>query len=95
VFLPPDSYWDPVGERALAGHDEIVLTVPSPGKDCEFWVMMKQSGWRAINSAPARLPSPKAGSGGSPIDFVSAAGLVKVPQDLISGLKFNLIDFGG
>jgi hypothetical protein len=29
---------------------------------------------------------------GSPIDFVSAAGLVKVTQDFISGLLFNLID---
>jgi len=32
-------------------------------------------------------------SAGSPIDFVSAAGLVKVPQDLISGLLFPRIDF--
>jgi len=31
----------------------------------------------------------------SPIDFVPVDGTVKVPQDLISGLKFNLIDFGG
>jgi hypothetical protein len=31
----------------------------------------------------------------NPIDFVSAAGLVKVPQDLISGMKFTRIDFGG
>jgi hypothetical protein len=34
-------------------------------------------------------------SAGSPIDFVSAAGLVKVPQDLISGLNVSRIDFGG
>jgi len=32
-------------------------------------------------------------SAGSPIDFVSAAGSVKVPQDLISELLFTLIDF--
>ena len=34
-------------------------------------------------------------SAGSPIDFVSAAGSVQVPQDLISGLLFPRIDFGG
>jgi hypothetical protein len=33
-------------------------------------------------------------SAGSPIDFVSAAGSVQVPQDLISGLRFTRIDFG-
>jgi hypothetical protein len=32
-------------------------------------------------------------SDGSPIDFVSAAGSVRVPQDLISELMFTLIDF--
>jgi hypothetical protein len=31
---------------------------------------------------------------GSPIDFVSAAGSVKVPQNFISELKFNRIDWG-
>ena len=31
----------------------------------------------------------------SPIDFVPGDGTVKVPQNLISGLKFNLIDFEG
>jgi hypothetical protein len=31
-------------------------------------------------------------SAGSPIDFVLAAGKVKVPQDFISGLLFNRID---
>jgi hypothetical protein len=30
---------------------------------------------------------------GSPIDFVSAAGTVQAQQDLISELKFSLIDF--
>jgi hypothetical protein len=34
-------------------------------------------------------------SAGSPIDFVSAAGSVRVPQDLISELMFTLIDFWG
>jgi len=34
-------------------------------------------------------------SAGRPIDFVSAAGFVRVPQDLISWLNFSLIDFGG
>jgi hypothetical protein len=29
----------------------------------------------------------------NPIDFVSAAGTVRVPQDLISGLDPSLIDF--
>jgi len=33
-------------------------------------------------------------SAGSPIDFVLAAGIVWVQQNLISGLKFNRIDFG-
>jgi hypothetical protein len=32
-------------------------------------------------------------SAGIPIDFVSAAGSVRVAQDLISGLKFTRIDF--
>ena len=32
---------------------------------------------------------------GSPIDFVPAAGLVRVPQDLISNLNFSLIDLLG
>jgi hypothetical protein len=33
-------------------------------------------------------------SAGSPIDFVSVAGFVRVPQDLISGLMFIRKDFG-
>jgi predicted deacylase len=32
-------------------------------------------------------------SAGSPIDFVSAAGSVRVPQDLISEMMFALINF--
>jgi hypothetical protein len=32
-------------------------------------------------------------SAGSPIDFVSAAGTVRVTQDLISELEFSRIDF--
>jgi len=51
-FLPV-----PVGGRALAGHDETVLTVPSPGDGCEFRVTMKQSRWRAKNKAPERRPA--------------------------------------
>jgi len=39
--LPPDSYRDPVDGRALAGHDETVLTVSSQGDGYEFWVKMK------------------------------------------------------
>jgi hypothetical protein len=31
----------PVNRQAPTGQDETVLTVPSPGKDCEFLVMMK------------------------------------------------------
>jgi hypothetical protein len=31
----------------------------------------------------------------SPIDFVPGNETVKVPQDFISGLKLNRIDFGG
>ena len=30
--------------------------------------------------------------GGSPIDFVSAAGSVRVPPDIINGLDFSIID---
>jgi len=33
-------------------------------------------------------------SAGSPIDFVSAAGSVRVQQDLINGWMFTRIDFG-
>jgi len=51
-FLPV-----PVGGRALAGHDETVQTVPSPSDECEFWVKIKQSRWRAKNKAPARRPA--------------------------------------
>jgi hypothetical protein len=35
-FLPV-----PVGGRVPNGHDETVLTVPSPGDGYEFWVTMK------------------------------------------------------
>ena len=35
------QYQVPIDGRKLSGHDEAVLTVPSPGKDCEFLVMMK------------------------------------------------------
>jgi hypothetical protein len=41
------------------------------------------------------VPSKKQGiraSAGSPIDFVSTAGSVRVPQDLISCRKLTLID---
>jgi len=34
-------------------------------------------------------------SAGSPIDFVSAAGSVRAPQNIINGLNFSLIDFRG
>jgi len=34
-------------------------------------------------------------SAGSHIDFVSVAGSVRVPKDLISGLMFTRLDFGG
>jgi hypothetical protein len=34
--------------------------------DAMFLVMMEQSRWRAKNKAPARLPSPKAGSASGP-----------------------------
>ena len=63
----------PVGGRAPTGHDETVLTVPSPGDGCEFWVI----------DETVQMASKKQGtsaSAGSPIDFVSAAGLVKMPK---------------
>jgi hypothetical protein len=40
------------------------------------------------------IRQPADASAGSPIDFVSAAGTVRVPQNLISGYDFTLIDFG-
>jgi len=46
-----------VNGRKVRGHDKTVLMVPSPGNGCEFWVMMKQSIWRAKNKAPARWPA--------------------------------------
>jgi len=51
-------------------------------------VTIKLSRWVCKNhdtSASAR----------SPIDFVPGDETVKVPQDFISGLKLNLIDFEG
>jgi len=42
----------------------------------------------------AKTMTPRA-SAASPIDFVLAAGTVRVPQDLLSWLKFSLIDFKG
>ena len=56
------------------------------GRICH--VTIKLSRWRAktmTTRASAR----------SPIDFVSDAGSVRVPQDFISGLMFTRIDFGG
>jgi hypothetical protein len=40
------------------------------------------------------IRQPADASAGSPIDFVSAAGTVRVPQNLISGYDFTLIGFG-
>ena len=60
--------------------------VPVDGQD--FRVTIKLSRWRCKNhdnSASAR----------SPTDFVPGDETVKVPQDLINGYKFNLLDFGG
>ena len=44
-----------------------------------------------------QMASKKQGSAsaGSPIDFVSVAGLVKVPKSIISGDEFTRIDLGG
>jgi len=68
---------------------------------------MKQSSWRAKNLPDRTMTKSSAvgqyfgrsggqgtsASAGGPIDFVSAAGTVRVPQDLISELMFTRIDF--
>jgi hypothetical protein len=82
-FLPV-----PVGGRAPTGHDETVLTVPSPGDGCEFW----------CHDETVKMASKKQGtraSAGSPIDSVSAGGSVRVQQIFISRIIFTRIDFGG
>jgi hypothetical protein len=56
--------------------------------------MMKLSRWRAKNEAPARLPSPKAGSARQPKDAVQVDETVRVPQDFINGIEVTRIDFG-
>jgi hypothetical protein len=76
-----------VDGRVHTGHDEIVLTVPSPGDGCEIL------GQDEIVQMASKKQGTSA-SAGSPIDFVSAAGSVRVPQDLISWLNFSLIDLG-
>ena len=76
------------------GHDNLSKRYQVRVTAVSCRVTMKQSRWRAKNKAPARLPSPKAGSAGSPIDFVSVAGSDRVPQCLISWYDFTLIDFG-
>ena len=47
--------------------------------------MIKLSKWGSKNHWSMRVS-------GSPIDFVSAAGSVKVPPDLINGLDVSIID---
>jgi hypothetical protein len=65
---------------------ETLLRV-SPGKWREVTCHGELSKQRAKNAASSA-------SAGSPTDFVSDAGLVRVPQNLISGDKFIAIDFG-
>jgi len=59
----------------------------SPGKCCEVSCHGELYKWRAKNAASCA-------SAGSPCDFVSDAGFVRVPQDFISGDEFTTIDFG-
>ena len=70
----------------------------------KFWVKINcldgtKSGWRMWvldQDKIVQMASKKRGTtapADSAIDFVLVAGLVKVPQDLISCWKFTLIDF--
>jgi len=59
----------------------------SPGKCCEVSCHDELYKRRAKNAASCA-------SAGSPIDFVSDAGFVRVPQDFINGNKVKSIDFG-
>ncbi len=73
--------------------------------DDKFWVMIicLKRNQVPINGSDVlchdeivKMASKKQGtcaSAGSPIDFVSAAELVRVPQNIISGLMFTRIDF--
>jgi len=83
------------------------LFFASPGRWCEFGVTMKLSRWYQVpidgrkltcQDKAVKMASKKQGtraSARSPIDSVSAAGFVRVQQNLISGLKLTLIDFWG
>jgi len=59
----------------------------SPGKCCEVSCHGELYKRRAKNAASCA-------SAGSPIDFVSHAGFVRVPQNFINGKKVKSIDFG-
>jgi hypothetical protein len=59
----------------------------SPGKCCEVSCQGELNKRRAKNAASCA-------SAGSPSDFVSDAGLVRVPQNFINGNKVKSIDFG-
>jgi hypothetical protein len=85
-FLPPDSYRDPVDNREAKGHGETArrYQVQIDGREV------------ACHDERVSVASKKQGtsaSAGSPIDFVSSAGSVKVQQYFISWLNFSLIDF--
>jgi hypothetical protein len=58
----------------------------SPGKCCEVTCQGELYKRRAKNAASCA-------SAGSPIDFVSHAGFVRVPQNFINGNKVKGIDF--
>jgi hypothetical protein len=82
-FLPV-----PVDGRELLCHDEIVLTVLVPVNGSDV----------SCHDETVKMASKKQGtsaSAASPIDFVLAAGPVRVVQNLISGVNFFLIDFWG
>jgi hypothetical protein len=59
----------------------------SPGKCCEATCHGELYKRRAKNAASCA-------SAGSPLDFVSHVGIVRVPQDLINGDEISTIDFG-
>jgi hypothetical protein len=75
----------PIDGRELSGHDEVVEMDQVQVDEREFSChdeIVKMASKNDTSSAPA--PTEVLGSAGSPIDFVSVAGSVRVQQNLIS-----------
>ena len=74
--------------RLVLGHDNLSKRYQVPIDGCEL----------SCQDETVQMASKKqdtSASAGSPIDFVSVAGTVRVAQDLTSWLNFPLIDLGG